>query len=224
MKKRRDEPDRTPGSSVKGDAVSANWKVENVVATVTIDTPEKIDLNSVARKFTNCTYNPERFPGLIMRVEHPRSTALVFSTGKMVVTGLKHEEDASGATAHVIDKLKECKVKINGEPVIQLQNIVASGSIGNSIRLDDASITLDGAIYEPEVFPGLILRMASPKSVFLLFGTGKFVCTGVRHVSGIKEAVDAMISMLSSKGLVSHPGDRSFDDTEAIDDYDGNVA
>ena len=38
-----------------------------------------------------CEYEPEQFPGLICK--RPEGTVLLFSTGKMVLTGLKREED-----------------------------------------------------------------------------------------------------------------------------------
>ena len=59
-----------------------DYKIENVVATVVVEITEKIDLNQIARKHADVEYNPERFPGLVMRIEKPRATILIFSTGK----------------------------------------------------------------------------------------------------------------------------------------------
>ena len=56
---------------------------------------EKMDLNIIARKFSDVEYNPEPFPGLIMRVADPKATLLIFSTGKMVVTGLRDASEAA---------------------------------------------------------------------------------------------------------------------------------
>jgi transcription initiation factor TFIID TATA-box-binding protein len=44
-------------------------------------------------------------------------------------------------------------------------------------------------MYEPEVFPGLIYRMQDPKTVFLIFSTGKIVCTGTKNKIDVKNAV-----------------------------------
>ena len=53
------------------------YKIENVVATVTLDTSGgKIDLNLIARKYVDVEYNPERFPGLVMRIEKTKATIL----------------------------------------------------------------------------------------------------------------------------------------------------
>jgi len=46
------------------------------------------------------------------------------------------------------------------------------------IDLNIAAIVMENVMYEPEVFPGVIYRMRDLKTVFLLFSTGKVVCTG----------------------------------------------
>lgn len=38
----------------------------------------------------------------------------------------------------------------------------------------------DKVQYEPEVFPGLVYRMKSPKVTFLIFVSGKIVVTGAK--------------------------------------------
>jgi transcription initiation factor TFIID TATA-box-binding protein len=44
-------------------------------------------------------------------------------------------------------------------------------------------------MYEPEVFPGLIYHMKDPRAVFLIFSTGKIVCTGVKNEESVKESI-----------------------------------
>lgn len=58
------------------------WKVQNVVATVNLDC--KLDLKSIALHARNAEYNPKRFAAVIMRIREPKSTALIFASGKMV--------------------------------------------------------------------------------------------------------------------------------------------
>ena len=83
-------------SEEKEEIPEATYKIENVVATVTLDIEEKIDLNVIARRYADVEYNPERFPGLVMRIDKPKATILVFSTGKMVVTGMRRADEAEG--------------------------------------------------------------------------------------------------------------------------------
>ncbi|HMF31940.1 MAG TPA: hypothetical protein VKK79_11015, partial [Candidatus Lokiarchaeia archaeon] len=170
-------PEETDQSNGEDAKTGADYKVENVVATVVLEIPEKIDLNILARKFDDVEYNPERFPGLVMRVAEPKATILVFSTGKMVVTGLRQASDADPVVSEVIKRITKAKISVSN-PVITVQNIVASGNLYTPIDLNMAAVVMDNAMYEPEVFPGLIYRMADPKTVFLIFSTGKIVCTG----------------------------------------------
>ena len=39
----------------------------------------------------NAEYNPSRFPAVVMRIREPKTTALIFAKGKMVITGAKSE-------------------------------------------------------------------------------------------------------------------------------------
>ena len=165
-----------------------DYKIENVVGTVVMEIPEKIDLNQIARKHADTEYNPERFPGLIMRVTNPKATFLIFSTGKMVVTGLRREEEAAQVVEKVMKKIKKAGIKASN-PKITIQNIVASGDLHTHIDLNLAAIVMEYAMYEPEVFPGLIYRMQDPKTVFLIFSTGRIVCTGTKSKEVVREAV-----------------------------------
>jgi len=165
-----------------------DYKIENVVATVIMEITEKIDLTKIARKFEDSEYNPERFPGLIMRIKDPKATFLIFSTGKMVITGLRRADEASPGVKKVVKYISKAGINVSN-PEITIQNIVASGDLHTFIDLNMAAIVMDNAMYEPEVFPGLIYRMQDPKTVFLIFSTGKIVCTGAKNKKSVKVAV-----------------------------------
>ncbi len=165
-----------------------DYKIENVVATVIMEITEKIDLTTIARKFPAVEYNPERFPGLVFRINEPKATFLIFSTGKMVITGLRRADEASPGVEKVVKYIKKAGIKVEN-PEITIQNIVASGDLHAYIDLNMAAIVMENAMYEPEVFPGLIYRMQDPKTVFLIFSTGKIVCTGAKNKKIVKEAV-----------------------------------
>ncbi|MEM4842940.1 MAG: hypothetical protein QXU08_00825, partial [Ignisphaera sp.] len=62
-------------------------KVENIVATVSIE--QNIDLDYLDKVLPNVEYDPDQFPGLVLRLDNPKVTALVFRSGRMVVTGAK---------------------------------------------------------------------------------------------------------------------------------------
>ncbi len=166
----------------------ADYKIENVVATVVVEITEKIDLNIIARKHADVEYNPERFPGLVMRILKPKATILIFSTGKMVVTGMRKASEADRVVEKVLKNIRKAGIKVSN-PEITIQNIVASGDLHTNIDLNMAAIVMEYAMYEPEVFPGLIYRMQDPKTVFLIFSTGRIVCTGAKKKEIVREAV-----------------------------------
>ena len=165
-----------------------DYKIENVVGTVVLEIKEKIDLNIIARKHEDVEYNPERFPGLVMRITDPKATFLIFSTGKMVVTGLRRADEAGPGVKKVVKRIKKAGIEVSN-PKITIQNIVASGDLHTQIDLNMAAIIMEYAMYEPEVFPGLIYRMQEPKTVFLIFSTGRIVCTGAKNKEVVREAV-----------------------------------
>lgn len=78
----------------------------NIVSTVNLGCP--LDLKRIALQARNAEYNPKRFAAVIMRIRSPRTTALIFGSGKMVCTGAKSENDSLQAArryARVIQKL-----------------------------------------------------------------------------------------------------------------------
>ena len=170
------------------DGEELDYKIENVVATVVVEITEKIDLNIIARKHADVEYNPERFPGLVMRILKPKATILIFSTGKMVVTGMRKASEAGRVVEKVLKNIRKAGIKVSN-PEITIQNIVASGDLHTKIDLNMAAIVMEHAMYEPEVFPGLIYRMQDPKTVFLIFSTGRIVCTGAKKKEIVREAV-----------------------------------
>ncbi|TFG05597.1 MAG: TATA-box-binding protein [Promethearchaeota archaeon] len=193
-----------------------DYKIENVVATVSVEIAEKIDLNQIARKHADVEYNPERFPGLVMRIEKPRATILIFSTGKMVVTGLRKASEAEAVVNKVVKNIRKAGIKLSN-PEITIQNIVASGDLHTNIDLNMAAIVMEYAMYEPEVFPGLIYRMQDPKTVFLIFSTGRIVCTGAKQKEIVRDAVMKLNQQVRELGVAKKDiGDTEYQDITFI--------
>jgi transcription initiation factor TFIID TATA-box-binding protein len=177
--------------------------IENVVATATLN--QNIDLNSIVRIFPGVEYRPEQFPGLVYRLRKPKTTTLIFSSGKMVCTGAKSERQARKAVTKVVDELNRNGIVILGKPEIQIQNIVASAGLGGRIDLEKSTYSLRRTMYEPEQFPGLIYRMDDPKVVILIFSTGKLVCTGAKKEAEVHRAVAKLQETLEEKELITYP-------------------
>ena len=178
----------------------ASINIENVVASATLK--QNIDLNSVVKAFPSVEYRPEQFPGLVFRLKKPKTATLIFGSGKMVCTGAKSERQAKTAVRKVVRELKNNGIVIVGKPIIVVQNIVASASLGGRIDLEKSTYTLGRTMYEPEQFPGLIYRMEEPKVVILLFASGKLVCTGAKHEDEVYESVTKLHIRLETDELI----------------------
>ena len=181
-----------------------DYKIVNVVATVIMEITEKIDLTKISRKYEDVEYNPERFPGLIMRINEPKATFLIFTTGKMVITGLKRADEASPGVKKVIKYIRKAGINVSN-PEITIQNIVASGDLHTYIDLNMAAIIMENVMYEPEVFPGVIYRMRDPKTVLLIFSTGKVVCAGAKNKKIVRDAFIKLNKEVRELGLDKKP-------------------
>jgi len=165
-----------------------------------------VNLNLITQIFPDVEYHPDQFPGLVFRLKSPKTATLIFSSGKMVCTGAKSEEQAIKAVKNVVQKLRKGSIPIENEPQIEIQNIVASASLGGKIHLELAARVLPRSMYEPEQFPGLIHRMLDPKTVILLFASGKLVCTGAKKESEVYRAVHNLHDLLEEKNLMIYEG------------------
>jgi transcription initiation factor TFIID TATA-box-binding protein len=174
--------------------------IVNVVASATID--QKLDLNDITKKFPDVEYHPEQFPGAVFRLKIPKTATLLFTSGKMVCTGSKSEEMAVKAVNTVVQKLRKGGIKIKKNAVVTVQNIVSSINLQGRVHLEKAARTLPRSMYEPEQFPGLIHRMLDPKTVILVFSSGKLVCTGGKTEKDVYRSVNLLHNLLEEKDLM----------------------
>jgi transcription initiation factor TFIID TATA-box-binding protein len=169
--------------------------LQNIVATVNLEV--RLDLKTIALHARNAEYNPKRFAAVIMRIREPKTTALIFASGKMVVTGAKSEDDsrlASRKYARIIQKLGfDARFS-----EFKIQNIVGSCDVRFPIRLEGLAYSHGVySSYEPELFPGLIYRMVKPKVVLLIFVSGKIVLTGAKVRDEIYQAFNLILPVLA---------------------------
>lgn len=153
-------------------------KIENMVAAITLN--RKLDLEKLAKLESSAIYNPKKFPGIIYRIPKPKLGTLIFNTGKVICSGAKSREDIDKGLKKLVAKLKEKKIKIEGKPEIKVQNIVASANLGFKVNLDLVAMECENTEYEPEQFPGLVFRIDNPKTVMLVFSSGKIIVTGAK--------------------------------------------
>ena len=178
--------------------VSRDIKIVNIVVSTSLE--HDIPLEKMAATLSNTEYNPEQFPGLVIRIKEPKTSALIFSSGKVVCTGARTIDKVQESIKKIIKSLEKINIKIKIKPEIKIQNIVASGGVGMDLNLNELATKLQNVEYEPEQFPGLVYKLPptknNPQATFLLFSNGKIVCTGTKSEKEVHMALDKLIENL----------------------------
>jgi transcription initiation factor TFIID TATA-box-binding protein len=200
---------KAPTLNLKGSLKHEKLQVEiqNVVATA--DLSQRLDLDTILKVTPGATYNPQRFPGLVYKLKKPKTTTLLFGSGKMVCTGARSAKSAKTAIAQVIKELRSQGIIIIANPDSEIENIVASGDLRGTIDLEIVAERLSKTMYEPEQFPGLIYNMNEPKAVLLVFASGRIVCVGAKTESDVNLAIEKLWDTLQSNDLISFNGSPS---------------
>jgi transcription initiation factor TFIID TATA-box-binding protein len=171
-------------------------KVVNIVASA--DFGVQFDLFKISTQVRNSEYNPRRFQAVILRIQEPRATALVFKTGKINVIGCRREEDAERAARKFgrIVLLAGYQMKMKS---FVISNLVAT--ISCNFPVDLAMITNHPghrqlAKYQPEVFAGVIYKIPDPRVTLLIFASGKIVMTGAKNREMLQSAAEWVYPIL----------------------------
>lgn len=174
--------------------------IHNVVASCTTDA--KIPLSRLAMELEGTEYEPEQFPGLVYRIPQPKAAALIFNSGKIVCTGTKSESQAKTAIKRLVVRMQEMGIEISNIKNVVIQNVVASTFIDKELNLNQIAFQLEGTEYEPEQFPGLVYRLEKPRVVFLLFKSGKIICTGGKSRKTVEESISKLKANLRGIGAL----------------------
>jgi transcription initiation factor TFIID TATA-box-binding protein len=173
-------------------------KIENIVASGVI--ADEINLAEIAEKIEGCELNTKRFPGAVYRIDEPKMASLIFSSGKVVLTGIRNESALQEGLEIILESLKKAGVKTLDIPKVAVTNIVCSYDIGKFINLNRvvATLSLEAIEYEPEQFPGLVYRIKDPKIVALLFSSGKIILTGGKNLENVRNGLNFLEKRLET--------------------------
>jgi transcription initiation factor TFIID TATA-box-binding protein len=180
------------------ESTSSSLKIENIVVSGSI--ADAIDLELISDKIPGCVLNKKRFPGAVYHMQNPKSAALIFASGRIVITGLITPEDIPVALQNLLRDFRRAKIPCEDNPQVAVKNIVCSYNLGSPCSLNRIMISLmdsENIEYEPEVFPGLVCRITDPKVVFLLFSSGKTIITGGTNMEDVERSVEILRKKLS---------------------------
>jgi len=168
------------------------YTIVNMVASATLNAT--LDLYGLAVSVPDIEYEPEQFPGAILKLKEPKVSLLLFKNGKLIISGASSEEQIVQAIKKASKIIHEIQpsVRVPRNVDYEVVNLVATANLNRSLDLFKTALGLDNVEYEPEQFPGAILRLADPKLTLLLFKNGKVICAGAKREDllrkGLKKA------------------------------------
>jgi transcription initiation factor TFIID TATA-box-binding protein len=168
--------------------------VHNIVSTSLVMCSEMpINLETLHELLPCSSYDRKRFAAITIRVTNPKCTALLFTSGKLVVTGVRSWHECLLAAMCVTRIINTVVVRTRYWVAnCDIQNIVAHSDMGliAPVKLDIAAMYGDLGMectYQKNMFPGLIYRAVDCPVVLLCFYSGKIVLTGGKYISDITD-------------------------------------
>lgn len=169
-----------------------NWQVTNIVAVGKIDGADE-DLQKIYERLDNAVYNPDEFPAIRIFYDYgggKKVSILLFASKKFVATGAKSYEELERS---VKDLVKRLKAKLKSLEVV---NVVALLNTGHKIDVEKASAELENVMYEPNIFPGLVVRLGNGVSG-LVFYSGQVVLAGNKSIEDAEKNAENVYRILS---------------------------
>jgi transcription initiation factor TFIID TATA-box-binding protein len=172
-------------------------KIQNIVTAGRI--AESLDIEFIASKLDGCVFTKKKFPGAIYHINKPKIVALLFTSGKIVLTGITSVDESREGLGVLISQLNSLGIRTSAVPDVSITNMVCSYDTGLKINLSKVIVAFnyEKIEYEPEQFPGLVYRIADPKIVALVFSSGKVIFTGAKNIEDVKSAIDQVMKILA---------------------------
>ncbi|MDO8538439.1 MAG: TATA-box-binding protein [archaeon] len=188
------------------------YTIVNLVASGSLNAT--LDLYNLAVSIPNIEYEPEQFPGAILKLKEPKVSMLLFKNGKIICSGASNEDmivQAIKKASKLIHEIQP-KVKVQTNVEYTVVNLVVTANLNMSLDLFQTALKLDNVEYEPEQFPGAILRIEEPKLTLLLFKNGKVICAGAKREEdlkkGLKKAQELISAINKPKAVVKEKAEK----------------
>ena len=175
-------------------------RIVNIVSMVNLC--KRLNLKEIALQCTNSEYNPSRINAVIMRIKEPKTAALIFNSGVIIVLGARDKENSKKAAKIFAKNIKQLGYDVKFKN-FKIVNIVATCDLKFPIKLTKLSLELNAKLsnnnnnntdkkqcfYEPDTFPGLIYHMRNPQLTVLVFKSGKINFVGAKNRNDIFDAL-----------------------------------
>ena len=172
------------------------YRIVNLVASGNLNAT--LDLYNLAVTIPYIEYEPEQFPGAILKLKEPKVSMLLFKNGKTICSGASSEKEIALAIYKASKLIHDIQksVKVQKKADYTVVNLVATAELNMTLDLFKIAMALDNVEYEPEQFPGAILRIAEPKLTLLLFKNGKLICAGAKKEKLLREGLQKAAELI----------------------------
>lgn len=154
----------------------------------------KINLNYISTKLRSrgASYNPKKFCAVQYRNVNPKSTILIFQSGKTVIAGATRDIDIRYGIRDLITNLSRLRYKIPDEINAEMQNVVGQASLNYRVDLKKYYKKYkEISQYVPDKFPGVRVKPENMNGVAItIYDTGKMVLTGAKSEEQLQGALD----------------------------------
>lgn len=180
----------------------AEINIENIIATTKL--ANKFEIKSLSKTIEDANNNQGDFPGLVLHFKDPKTASFILETGKILLTGGKNISEIEETIEKTKTKIKDAGFSVFEKSDISILNIVASSTFYKELNLVNMSKNplLGNVEYNPERFPGIIIRTDDKDAVVILFNSGKVVCTGFRKIEDASNSINKIEDKLMSMGVL----------------------
>uniref|UniRef100_T1KC07 TATA-box-binding protein n=1 Tax=Tetranychus urticae TaxID=32264 RepID=T1KC07_TETUR len=157
-----------------------NCSIANIVTSFTLN--NKLSREKIKEKFQFIEY-PQRFSGGILK--YLDGCLLIFDSGKIIVTGVQNISTAMILIDRFCSRYSD-DIKYSTHKIV---NITVCSQISGEFDYQKL-LHHPGSSYEPELFPGIHLKLDKSKVIYIIFRTGKIIITGLKDLESIPDYCD----------------------------------
>jgi transcription initiation factor TFIID TATA-box-binding protein len=177
--------------------------VENIVMTGSFS--ENIDLVVANQKLDGSKRNWKQLAGLSFKLKKPSATFLLFQNGKFICTSIKTKTKGKQALTKLLNLLKTEKIVSNNCTFeCSVKNLVASVNLSSANISPEQFTNEFESIYDPNKCPTPHNKTDPPQTAFLVFLTGKLICTGAANKEELKKTLKHFYKQLSDKNTIEN--------------------
>lgn len=155
----------------------------------------------IAERGVNTEYAPRRFHAIIMRLRSGQRTtaALIFQSGRVVLTGVPHPRDALTNAQRVRRRVQH---SLGGDELsihnIRVVNVVGVHTMPYRVAVEAASTDarFSQTIYDPSIFPALRCKLPNHSTTCLVYISGKIIVTGARTIAQLQSTFHTLLSII----------------------------